>query len=422
MRVAVVSDYLPGYHKIWSGAELIAVTLSEMLQSKQCEVFFLTTPFDSYAQNTSNNVYPVRTPLKGLGTLSRNFPVDIGAISDIYKKLKKKNPDIVHINAKYLFLPTIIACLSLKIPAVFTVPDYFIFCPTSFIRRVDGSNCTSYHGKDCYRCLPVLSKSSLKNMSRFVPESLIKSLLALRAKEFDYFIKKVSAYVVLSNLSKKRLTDYGIPEEKVKLIYHYKLATPRETKETILSPSAVFVGWLSEENGTDILIKAFALALKEIKNARLYLVGTGKNDFMEKIRKEIVALNIADNVVFLGKKDNPEALSIISKCDVVVVPHQWPKEFGPIILIEALALGKPVITSKIGATDEFVKDGDNGFLVEGYKNPEAFAKRLARVLSNPETAKAMGRKARESTRLLFGDSQAADLIELYNSLTNGGKS
>lgn len=416
MKVAIISDYLPQYHKIWSGAELIAVTLSDMLKTKGYEVFFLTTPFDFTIQNDGNEIYPINTPLKRLGTLSRNFPIDICAIRNIYKILKEKKPDIVHINAKYLFLPTLIACLRLKIPTVFTVPDYFIFCPTTFIRRPDGSSCTGYHGKNCYECLSVLSEGSFKKIVGFTPSFFIKYLLVLRAKEFDYFLKKVSAYVVLSNISKNRLVNYGIPSEKVRLIYHYKLATLKETKENIGTPSAVFVGWLSEENGIDILIKAFGFVAKKIKEAKLYLVGTGRDNFITNIKTDIALLNIVDNVIFLGKRENGEALSIISKCDLAVVPHQWPKEFGPIILLEALALGKPVITSRIGATTEFVSDGENGFLITDHTNPQAFADRLLQLLSDTNLAKKMGRKSIESVSFLYDDSSSRKIIELYQRL------
>lgn len=413
MKVAIISDYLPQYHKIWSGAELIAVTLSDMLKTKGGEVFFLTTPFDFSIQNDGNEIYPINTPLKRLGTLSRNFPIDVCAIRNIYRILKEKKPDIVHINAKYLFLPTLIACLRLKIPTVFTVPDYFIFCPTTFIRKPDGSSCTGYHGKNCYECLSVLSDGSFKKLVGFTPSFFIKNLLALRAKEFDYFLKQVSAYVVLSNISKNRLVNYGIPAEKVKLVYHYKLATLKETEENIATPSAVFVGWLSEENGTDILIKAFGFVANKIKQAKLYLVGTGKDNFITNIKTDIARLNIVDNVIFLGKRENREALSIISKCDIAVVPHQWPKEFGPLIVLEAMALGKPVITSRIGATDEFVKDRENGFLISDYKNPEAFAEKILYLLNNPDMIKAMGEKGREKISFLFDDSQAKEMLNLY---------
>lgn len=416
MRVAVVSDYLPGYHRLWSGAELIAVTLSEMIEALGCEAFFLTTPFDFSPQEARLDVQPVPAPLKGLGTLSRNFPVDLGAVLGMQRVLKDRKPDIVHINAKYLFLPAMIACMRAGIPAVFTVPDYFIFCPTGFIRKADGSSCAHYHGSGCYGCLPTPGNGPFRALTG----PLARGLLAVRAKEFDYFLKKVAAFVVLSEVSRKRLVDYGVPEEKVRLIYHYRVAAPHETAEAIEGPSAVFAGWLSEENGTDVLIRAFALASRRVRNARLYLVGTGKDDFVHKLKREAEELGVSGRVVFLGKRDNRKTLSIISRSDVVVVPHQWPKEFGPVIVVEALALGKPVVTSRIGATGEFVRDGENGFLINDHRSPEAFAGKLGMLLSRPETARRMGMRARESVGFLSGDSQARKIERLYDSLLNGG--
>lgn len=420
MRVAVVSDYLPGYHRVWSGAELIAVTLSDMLRGAGCESFFLTTPFDYPPQGGENGVHPVRTPLKRLGTLSRNFPVDLGALWGVRRALREMKPDIVHINAKYLFLPTMAACLSSGIPAVFTVPDYFIFCPTGFIRKPDGSGCTHYHGSGCYGCLPMLGRGPLGVLAGRVPGPVVRGLLALRAREFEYLLGKVSAFVVLSDVSRKRLVDYGIPEEKVRLIYHYRLAEPHETGESIEGPSAVFAGWLSEENGTDVLVRAFALASRKVRDARLYLVGTGKADFVERLKREAGELGVSGQVRFLGKRDNRETLSIISRSDAVVVPHQWPKDFGPVIVVEALALGKPVVTSRLGATGEFVREGVNGFLIDEHREPAAFAGRMEELLGRPEKAREMGRRARESVGFLAGDSQTREMRRLYESLLNGG--
>ena len=416
MKVAVISDSLPGYHRLWSGAEIIAETLAEMLDGNGCMAFCVTGPFDKKPAKGGIEVLEVKTPLKRFGAISRNFPVDIGAIRGVYRVLKMKRPDIVHINAKYLFLPAVVASWRLGIPVVFTVPDYFIFCPTTFIRRPDGRSCESYHGKDCHNCLTLLGEGFLKKMVSAVPAVFTRSLLALRAKGFDYILRKLPAYVVLSESSKERLVRYGIPEEKVRLIYHYRLAAPEETKEEITNPSAVFVGWLTEENGVDVLVRAFIKAQKELPEARLYLIGTGKEGFIKGLKREVAEAGINGKVVFLGKKENSEALSIISKCDVTVAPHQWPKEFGPVILIEALAMGKPVIASRIGATDEFVSDGENGFLVDDYRSPAAFAEKLALLLSDRRLAREMGGRHKGRTGFVRDDSSSRKMKELYRSL------
>ena len=98
------------------------------------------------------------------------------------------------------------------------------------------------------------------------------------------------------------------------------------------------------------------------------------------------------------------------------MPHQWPKEFGPVILLETMAMGKPVITSGIGAVEEFVKHGRNGFIVDDFRSPAAFAKSIQQILDSPGTALQMGERARESVDDLLGISCTEKLLTLYTSL------
>ncbi|GBD97940.1 MAG TPA: glycosyltransferase family 1 protein [Nitrospirae bacterium] len=421
MKVAIVSNYLPKYHRIWSGAEIIAVTLADILKSKKCEVFFITLPFDFEVADYDYKVYSIKASLQKLGTVSRNFPLDISAIINVYRKLKQEKPDIVHINAKYLFIPTMIACNILKIPALFTVPDYFILCPTMTLRKTDNTICRKKQGFHCYQCITSLTSGThggitdaLHGLIKMVPKLLLGIPFYIRAKVFNCFINKVDAFVVLSNSSMNRLIDYGIPKEKVNQIYHYKLGMPKETNEKITNPSVLFAGKFSRENGTDILLEAFSETAKKIANAKLYLVGWPDESFREEMEDKIATLDIKDSVIILGKRDNAEILSLISKCDTVVVPHQWPKEFGPVILIEALAMGKPVVTSMIGGTDEFISNGENGFLVENYKNPGAFSEKMVYLLSDTSKAEEMGEKGKMKISFLFGEDSSNAMISLYN--------
>ncbi|MDI6840291.1 MAG: glycosyltransferase family 4 protein [bacterium] len=417
MKVGIVSDHLPGYHKIWSGAELIAVTLSDILKSVNCEIFFLTSSFDYTKNKQGNLVYEINTPLKKYEAVVSNFPLDVCAIINLYGILKKTKPDIVHINGKYLYLPTIITCLMLKIPIVYTVADYFIFCPRTFIRKPNGDNCSTYHGAECYQCVSEMKQGILKTITYITPNILLKTFFLIRAKVFDYFNQKVDCFVALSKPSRQRLIDYGIKPERVKVIYHYKLAKLGETKEDIKGPAVGFAGWISVENGVDILVDAFLDVLGLIPEAKLYLIGTGKEAFVKNLKDKVVQNNAQDSIFFLGKKNNPETLSIISKCNVVVVPHQWPKEFGPLILIEALAVGRPVITSKIGATDEFIESRENGFLIDDFKNYKKFAEKIQYLLTNPEIAERMGKKGKSKVRFIFENYSSYELLNLYTNLS-----
>lgn len=421
MKAAVISDYLPGFHRTWSGAEIIASSISDMLKGRDCEVFFATTPFD-FSPNRPARVFEVRTPLKRLGTVSRNFPLDAGAISGLRGLLKREKPDVVHINAKYLFLPAMIASMSLDIPTVFTVPDYFILCPTTSLKTPGGEICDKNHGAWCMGCITGLNSGRdgmeglLHGAIKRIPKWMLSAPFYARARQFDYFIRKVGAFVVLSKESKKRMVGHGIPEEKVRQIYHYIPSRPDETAERITNPSVFFAGKLCEENGTHILLEAFAIALRKVPNAKLYLAGWAEEPFRRVFNRLIEALGITNRVEVFEKKKNPEILAMIAKSDIVVVPHQWPKEFGPVILIEAVAMGKPVITSAIGGTGEFVSDGVSGHLIKEYGRPSAFAEKIAGLLSEPHRAREMGQNGKERVSFLFDGSQTDKLLDLYKSL------
>jgi glycosyltransferase involved in cell wall biosynthesis len=81
-----------------------------------------------------------------------------------------------------------------------------------------------------------------------------------------------------------------------------------------------------------------------------------------------------------------------------------------------MALGKPVITSKIGATEEFVQNGESGFLIDQYTKPQEFAKNIEYLLGNLQTAKKMGERGKDAAGSVLGDSAANKLIDLYNTL------
>jgi glycosyltransferase involved in cell wall biosynthesis len=418
LKVCIISDYLPGYHRIWSGAELIAVSLAEMLKTGRCEVFFVTVPFDLTPGGRDEfEVIPVRTPLRRLGAIARNFPIDVVAAWQIMSLLRKKKPNVVHINAKYLYLPAVLACSILRIPIVFTVPDYFIICPTTFIRKPDGSACEKYHSADCFSCLSVLCEGVVKKCANMTPKFVAEGVLALRKLIFNRYNRKVDHFIALSERSRQRLVNYGIPEDKVSVIYHYKLTNIEADSQEIVSPCVVFAGWLSEENGVDVLVEAFLESLKAVSEAKLYLIGTGKEEFISRLNMRIAEHHAEKSVVFLGKKSNPQVLHAISKCDTVVVAHQWAKEFGPVILLEALALGKPVITSKIGATEEYVKDGETGFLISDHTNPHAFSEKITFLLKDSRTARQMGLQGRQTASFIFDGSAAGKMMNLYRIVT-----
>jgi glycosyltransferase involved in cell wall biosynthesis len=137
---------------------------------------------------------------------------------------------------------------------------------------------------------------------------------------------------------------------------------PREAESTI-----VFAGRLFAAKALEV---AFA-AVEQLANVELLVVGDGE----ERARLEALA---GDRVRFLGSRPRDEVLEILRDADLVVLSSRW--ENFPHVLVEALAVGTPVVATAVGGVPEIVEDGVNGLLVPP-DDPDALAAALRRALS-----------------------------------------
>lgn len=128
----------------------------------------------------------------------------------------------------------------------------------------------------------------------------------------------------------------------------------------------LFVGRLVEKKGLQFLIEAMPLIIRSIPNIHLTIVGDGP--LRSLLNKRVKKIGIDSHVSFLGRVSNNKMPSIYSKADLVVVPSVTDKtgetEGMPVVILEALAAGKPVIASNISGIPDIVKNGFNGYLVK----------------------------------------------------------
>ncbi len=151
-------------------------------------------------------------------------------------------------------------------------------------------------------------------------------------------------------------------------------------------PLIAGVGRLTKQKGWPFLIEAFAKVRQALPTAHLVLAGEGPN----RAELEAQAANLQGVIHFLGwRKD---AYTLMADCDVLAVPSLW-EGFG-LVTLEAMALSKPIVASKVSALPEIVAPGETGLLVPP-ANAGALAEALVTVLANPERAQAMGQKGRK---------------------------
>lgn len=153
------------------------------------------------------------------------------------------------------------------------------------------------------------------------------------------------------------------------------------------APLAVYVGVLSERKGVDDLIEAVPTVLDRVPDARLILVGPDAGRRSTTIRR-IRELQLRDAVTLLGPRDDIPA--ILRAGDVLVLPsHADPL---PLVVLEAMEAGMPVVATQSGGAAEMVVDGETGLLVP-VNNPARLGAALAEVLVDAQLRDAMSRNA-----------------------------
>ncbi|WP_371363032.1 Putative glycosyltransferase EpsD [Sporomusa rhizae] len=165
-----------------------------------------------------------------------------------------------------------------------------------------------------------------------------------------------------------------------------------------------FIGRLVREKGILDLIEAFVLILRKFPNAKLLIIGDNRAkdraNVVDEINNLVVSNNLQSNVIFTGHRtDIKELLAIMN---LYVLPSY--REGMPRSIIEAMAMGKPVVATNIRGCREEVIDGKNGYLVS-VGNPVEIAEAISKILEAEELALSMGKAGIDRAKLKFDESQ-----------------
>ena len=160
-----------------------------------------------------------------------------------------------------------------------------------------------------------------------------------------------------------------------------------------------YVGRISPEKGLIHLLRAYKHVAIEYPQSRLWIAGNGPDE--EAMRAEAVRLSLGRNVRFLGWIPHGLLPDLLAAVDVVVIPSL--SEGLPRVLIEALAMSKPVIASAVGGIKEVLFNGSNGFLVRPGSEMD-LQDALSRVIRNPAALAPLAENARVSAQRFGWDA------------------
>ena len=153
-------------------------------------------------------------------------------------------------------------------------------------------------------------------------------------------------------------------------------------------PIVSIIGRLTSQKGHRYFLESANRILEVLPETRFLIVGDGP--LREDLESLSLSLGIAQAVRFLGYRQ--DVATLMGMSDVIVMSSL--REGLPYVLLEALALARPVVGTQVGGIPEVIKHGETGFLVPP-KDAESLAEAIIRVLRNPEEAARLGERGRE---------------------------
>lgn len=209
----------------------------------------------------------------------------------------------------------------------------------------------------------------------------------------NFYAKRANCIIVPSNYLKRIVSQWGVAESKIFVVYNaipdIELDNTHHAKITKTKYSIIYAGRLVQWKNIDCLIRL----IKDIQQLSLIIIGEGKEkDNLMKLVKE---LNIEDKIYFLGRKDKKEMYEIIKQSDIFILFSSY--EGFPHILLEAMKIGIPIITTNTGGNPELAKDKLNCLMVEK-NNYQQLKDSVKILLSNTNLRNKIIMNARETVK------------------------
>ncbi|WDZ79453.1 glycosyltransferase family 4 protein (plasmid) [Ensifer adhaerens] len=323
---------------------------------------------------------------------------------NIDRLIRSARPAIAHAHNVYHHLsPAIFSTLKQAgIPVVMTAHDLKLACPSYKMLR-GGTVCEDCRGGHVYnvlrhRCI----KGEVTLSAVVLAETLVHRALGLYRNQVDRIVVPSKFYV-------DKLVEWGWPRERMVHIPNF-VDVNDYSDEWTEGDYFVFAGRLAPEKGLGTLIRAAAASRQ-----RLVIAGTGPEEAM---LRRLVEQTGAD-VTFAGYLSGQALHRLIGEARALVLPSEW-YENAPISVLEAYALGRPVVGAAIGGIPEMIRAGETG-MTASPGDADDLARVLTRMAALPSSERAaMGASGRRWVASEFSAAAYRDrTLDLYASLGAG---
>lgn len=215
--------------------------------------------------------------------------------------------------------------------------------------------------------------------------------------------------------SKVRVIFNGVPLDEFRPAPAEEIARERE-RLGILNGSPVIgtVGRLDIQKGVTYMVQASKRILAKYPHTRFIVVGDGPE--MQNLIQEAKDLGVDRSFIFTGyRKDVPLLQSVMS---IQVIASLW--EAASLTVFEAMAMGKPIVSTDVDGLGEILRDGNPAMTVPP-GDPVALADAINGLIGNPDMAWDLARRAKDASRKYDVDQSVRNLESLYEELSAGAR-
>ncbi|NIM90463.1 MAG: glycosyltransferase [Candidatus Aminicenantes bacterium] len=354
------------------------------LNKDNYEVTLMSGPVEDSPQDRTKEIEAHDIKYIFIFELVRDISIikDLKTLFKIYDFLRKEKFDIVHTHTSKAGLLGRLAAKLAGVPIIVHTPHGHVFF--------------GYFKPAKTKIFIFLEKLASRITDKIVA-------LTDREKD-DYRLFKTTpeekAVVINSGVDLNRFKELSFTEKQ-----SFK-------KELGLPENALIVGTvgrLAPVKGQEFLIEAVKNIIPKYPSALFMFAGDGH--LRQNLERKALEMGIKENVVFLGWRDDVD--KIISIYDIFVLPSL--NEGMGRVLVEAMALGKPIVASHAGGIPDLIRHGKNGFLVPP-RNPEQLAKYIQILIEDKEKRERMGQAGKKIALNFSKEVMIEKIASLYDEL------
>ncbi len=360
MKILIASDL---YWPIINGVSKFARNLATGLADRGHEVLVIAPSQTGKKHNETDGKYKIARVSTVVFPFYQNYRIALSPYREVKKIINEFKPDVIHTQS-FLMIGQAVMKYSQK------------------------------YGTPIVSTNHAMPENLMDNLKMLAPVSrpinyMLKKYIVRFNLKTDYFTMPTQSAIDMFGLTNN---EVNVPIEAVSNGIDLSRFTvgnaPKETldkfKLQINKPIITFVGRVDAEKHISVLIDAFVRVLTK-QNAHLLIVGDGTE--IDNLRNQARRLHVYDKVTFTGRVTDEEIVDLQKVGTVFCMPS--PAELQSIVMLEAMASGKPVVAVDAGPLKELCQDGRNGYLCQPDNDAE-IAVSLLKIISDTTLRESMG--------------------------------